>query len=112
MGGIGSGRKGGCVENLVNFRDMSPEKKAEIDKRALEAKRKNKLFREMCQEMLANIDKKTGKTNREVIMEQLVGRAKNGDTKALSLMYKMSGEDVKQIEFVGDTPLKIDLTTE
>lgn len=100
----------GNPQNLRNMREWTDEEKVLYKKKANETKEKNKLFKQMCQEMLNNIDKASGKTNREIIMDELMRRAKGGDTRALSLMYKMSGEDVKQIEVIGDTPIKIDLT--
>ena len=85
-----------AATGCINIFGANPEKDREIQRQGAEtlnaAKAQRRTWREQAQEIMAAIDKKTGKSGLESMMEAQYERAITGDTKAAQFIRDTAGE--------------------
>ena len=97
--------------NLKPIKDS--ERAKELQKKSVEKQKENrakaKTFAEMLKIMLEEVDGKSGKTNKEVVNEELLKQAKKGSLKAYEVLRDTTGQAPKttqNIDLKTDNPLK------
>lgn len=109
--------RGGNVRNLKHFtsENQPPTANKVAGKlRANERRRIQQTAAQMLIARLADIDVETGETNKDVICDVLNEMAKSGNVKAMTLLFKLTGElqEVRQTNVVVANEHKVYVTKE